>query len=117
MDETDRLRQSIEAEFALSEVLEWQKWIEQIPFIQFKKDWEVRAIPPFGGAIIRYNVKKKGQKGWVSIYLDCYDRLGYFGEPYWEVYPFKGDVGRCAMKDTKTLIKMITTGLNEGGIF
>jgi hypothetical protein len=43
----------------------------------------------------------------VSVYLDCYDRIGFFGAPYWEVYPYHGDVGRCRMADIDKLLEMI----------
>lgn len=66
---------------------EWRKWIDKIPYINFDSDWDVKAIPPFSGAIIRYLIKDKSSNKVVSIYLDCYDELGLVGEPYWELYP------------------------------
>jgi len=66
-------------------------WADHIPHIPFAPEWDVRAIPPYGGAVIRYYVRHKGLR--VSIYLDGYDRLGSMGEPYWEMYPGP-DVGQ-----------------------
>ena len=85
---------------------EWrEKWIQKIPHLHFKQDWKVKIIPPFGGAIARFLIDKGDNH--VSVYLDCYDKLGYFGEPYWEVYPYEEDVYRVAMNDTDELVKII----------
>jgi len=85
---------------------EWgEKWIKEIPHLHFKQDWKVKIIPPFGGAIARFWIDKGDNH--VSVYLDCYDKLGYFGAPYWEVYPYEEDVYRVAMNDTDELLKII----------
>ena len=97
----------------LGRVQEWMKWVKEIPYIQFKKEWLVKTIPPFGGAVARFLVSEPGIEKRVSIYLDCYDLLGCFGEPYWEVYPYDGDVFRCKMNDTKTLLEAIQKSLDE----
>lgn len=84
---------------------EWHKWINEIPWLQFPSGWLVRPVPPFGGAVARFHVKKGDD--FVSIYLDCYDQLGIVGEPYWEVYPYQGDCARFLMNDTDGLLKCI----------
>jgi len=86
-------------------IMENNKWSQEIPYISFPSDWEVQIIPPFLGALIRFRVKKG--KAEVSIYLDCYDNLGSVGSPYWEVYPYEGDVFRCDMLDTESLLRAI----------
>jgi hypothetical protein len=91
--------------------LEHSKWQKEIPYIQFPADWQVQISPPFAGAVVRFRVKK--DKAEVSIYLDCYDRLGCYGSPYWEVYPYKGDVGRCGIDEIDTLLSLISTSLEE----
>ena len=97
---------------AVETMFEWRKWVDEVPYLKFPRSWMVKAIPPFGGAIVRYLISRDGEN-YVSIYLDCYDVIGFFGEPYWEVYPVDGDVGRCAMKDTDELMKMIKKSLKE----
>lgn len=72
---------------------------------------EVQISPPFSGAVVRFRVKK--DKAEVSIYLDCYDRLGFYGEPYWEVHPHEGDVYRCDMADTESLLNAIKHSISE----
>lgn len=89
---------------------EWRKWVEEVPHLQFKEDWNVKIIPPFGGAIARFWIDKGDNH--VSVYLDCYDKLGVVGEPYWEVYPYEGDTYRVLMNDTDKLMKIIAEVLD-----
>lgn len=92
----------------VSQVFEWNKWCKEIPRLNFHSDWNVKIIPPFGGAIIRFNCEKNGN--YADVYLDCYDELGCFGSPYWEIYPYDDDVYkvyRCCMNNTEELIKRI----------
>lgn len=91
----------------LGEKHEWMKWVTEIPFLKFPPEWRVKVIPPFAGAIARFIVKIPDCSDTVSVYLDCYNCLGFANGPYWEVYPHHGDTGRCAMEDTETLLKMI----------
>jgi hypothetical protein len=88
----------------LGALLEWRKWSVEIPYIRWPSNWHVKAIPPWTGAIVRYNVLDvHGSK--ISIYLDCYDILGSFGEPYWNIFPDDdGGASRYAMNDLKGLI-------------
>ena len=91
---------------------EYSKWNRDIPFLQFDKDWQVKVIPPFGGAVARFCVKY--EKAWVSVYLDCYDSLGYVGVPYWEIYPYDDDdTFRCGINETDELINAIRESINE----
>ena len=90
----------------ISEADEWDKWQKEIPFINWPSEWGVKAIPAFAGAIIRYRVKTPKCED-VSVYLDCYDRLGCMRQPYWEVYPIDGDTFRCFLHETKELIDAI----------
>lgn len=48
-----------------------------------------------------------------SIYLDCYGRLGCYGSPYWEVYPYEGDVFRCDMSDAEGLLNAIAHTISK----
>jgi len=99
---------------------ETMRWVDEIPTINFKPDWDVKIIPPFGGAVVRFIVTKG--KARVSVYLDCYDLIGIYGEPYWEIYPgyfytekdgdiVYEDTMRYDMKDTSGLIKGIEYSL------
>lgn len=100
---------------ACSEAFEWRKWVHEIPFIQWPADWEVKAIPPFAGAVIRYFIRhSKDHNAHVSVYLDCYDQLGIMGQPYWEIHPdTEDDCGRFHMAETKELLEGIAASLEK----
>ena len=87
----------------------WQEEIEHIPFIQFPSDWLVRIIPPFGDAVVRFQVELPSGKR-KSVYLDCRSSLGCFdasATPYWEVYPVKDGIARCKRDDVDALLALI----------
>lgn len=89
----------------------WTDWMRSIPSLKFLPEWEVKVIPPFGGAMARFRVSH-GDKS-ISVYLDVYDCLGCMGEPYWEIYPYEGDTFRCLMNETEELIEAIDKALKE----
>jgi len=91
----------------VEEVLEYRKWSKEIPYIPFPDDWEIQMIPPFGGAIVRFCIRRKGGKKSISVYLDCYGKLGAVDQPYWEIYPYKEDTYRCYMNEVEDLINAI----------
>ena len=68
----------------------WMEWGSKIPAIKFPAEWAIQVIPPFVGAMVRFIVHFEGTA--VSVYLDCYDRLGCFGAPYWEIYCREGSI-------------------------
>jgi hypothetical protein len=90
-----------------------REWVEKIPDISFPEGWLVRPMPNWAGSMVRFLVTKEGLKDRVSVYLDCYERIGCYGEPYWEAYPVGDDVARCAMNDVDGLIEMIGEGLTH----
>jgi hypothetical protein len=99
--------------YEYSAIMEHDKWMREIPYIRFPSDWEVQVSPPFSGAVVRFRVKKG--KSDISVYLDCYDNLGFMGRPYWEIYPYNDDTFRCAMNDTDGLIQAISIALSTEG--
>ena len=84
---------------------------DKIPFLKFDNDWEIKIIPPFGGASSRFLVKCKNAT--VSIYSDFFNNLGYMNNPYWEVYPYNGDVFRCSIDNTEALLNAIRESIKE----
>ena len=98
----------------MREIFEWDKWKKEIPYINFDTDWLVKAIPPEVNGIIRYWLKHKYISGsHVSVYLDCYDLLGFVGEPYWVVCPIEGDTERYLLHETHDLIGCIRRSFAE----
>lgn len=109
MDERCRITHEMEGSF------EWEKWRNEIPFIPIYKDWEIKVIPPFCGAVVRFLVREPGGDD-ISVYLDCYDVLGCFGSPYWEIYPAAdGDVERYKMEDVDGLLDGLERALEKIG--
>jgi len=94
-------------------VMETDKWSGSIPAITFLSDWQIHMVPPFAGAVVRFAVVKGNQ--YVSVYLDGYDTLGLFGEPYWEIFTPNNDEfpQRCPMNDTESLLRKISYALEE----
>lgn len=102
------------ARLGIEEVEEWRKWCKEIPYIKFPNSWQVQIIPPITLAIVRFKVKKAHTRNEISVYLDCYNRLGFSIEPYWEIYPDANDSNaRFAMADTEGLIKAIANSLKK----
>jgi len=106
---------------------EFSKWRYEVPELQFKSDWTVQILPAFGGAIIRFYIRK--ETAFVSVYLDAHDRLGYGSTatmhtgnptPYWEMYPYvcsdypdDHDSRRFYLNETDKLLNDIEYSLNE----
>lgn len=102
---------------AAEKEFEWRKWINEIPPLQFPSHWYVRIIPPFSTGIVRFMVcLTPDMRDRVSVYLDCYQLAGCMDGPYWEVYPGGeggGDVSRCGINDTATLLEEIGKSLER----
>jgi len=93
-------------------VFEWDKWLKEIPSIEIPPNCRIRVIPPFGGAVVRFCVIS--EFGSVSVYLDCYEKLGCWEIPYWEIYPSADDdVERFAMEKTTELYDGIVRAINH----
>ena len=87
----------------------WLSWVEKIPYLKFPAGWQVQVIPPFCGAMARFRVRtEKCLSGtYISVYLDCYNRVGYYDGPYWEAYPIRGETYRCKMEETDELLEAL----------
>ena len=89
-------------------VMEVEKRTKVIPSIKFPANWEVQIIQPFCWTLVRFIVNDK-----ISVYLDWYDQLWCYWEPYREVYPYDNGVFRCDMADVKWLLKAIKLALSK----
>lgn len=69
---------------------ECREWGAKLPSFNFEKEWNVKIIPPFGGAVIRFCIEHNGKN--VSVYFDGYSELGWVMDdqdnpiPYFEYY-------------------------------
>ena len=84
---------SIQASRIISEyenLQESRAWGSKIPALHFEKEWNVKIIPPFGGAVIRFYISYNNKN--VSVYFDGYSELGHMVDendepiPYFEYY-------------------------------
>ena len=94
---------------------ESMKWTEELPYLQFPAHWQVKIVPPFAGATIRFLVKKETTPKFkrISIYFDGYQNLGHAGKPYWEIYPnFEGTNERFLLGEEKKMLEYIEKGLD-----
>lgn len=116
MNDTEAVEEKLRR-YKVEQDQDWKGEIVRIPWLHFRGDWQVRIIPPFGDAVIRFQVVLPS--GMLkSVYMDSRHSLGVWGnlstpEPYWEVYPYQGDVGRCALDDTIMLMEMIQDETGE----
>ena len=69
---------------------DFKGWSHKLPAFHFDKEWDVKIIPPFAGAIIRFVIDYNGKH--VSVYFDAYSELGWMYDedeqpiPYFEYY-------------------------------
>lgn len=96
---------------AIEQKENWREICKSVPTLHFKPEWEVKIIPPFSGAMARFTVDYNGKR--VSVYLDWYSRLGYVNVPYYELYPFNGDIKRYYLNETEELMKDIEAVLED----
>lgn len=95
---------------------EHRKWMREIPVLHFEKEWDVRIIPPFAGAVIRFTVDYNSKH--VSVYFDGYSELGYMEDengkpiPYFEYYDGE-ECYRYYMHETERMMEDIKNFLNN----
>lgn len=82
----------------------WDSWYSEIPALHFKKEWEVKIIPPFMGAMARFCIDYNGRH--ISVYLDCYGFLGCVDVPYYEIYDGE-DTYRYVMSSKEDMDQMM----------
>lgn len=96
-------------------IREYRKWCREIPALKFDPNWEIRIIPPFGGAIVRFTADYNGKH--VSVYFDAYSELGYMYDsndepiPYWEVFD-GNDCSRYLLGKEDEMMEHIKNTLN-----
>lgn len=90
-------------------------WLNKLPEIKFPDDYNIKLIPPCTPAIIQFHITlKKNKNCLTSIFLDCYELMGVYYSPYWEIHPFiEGSIRRCGIYNTKKLLELIDQSLKE----
>ncbi len=90
----------------------WLEWECKIPELNFDSSWNVRIIPPFAGALIRFKVFK-GDK-YCSVFLDVFNNLGWQKKAYWGVLSYTDDEYEIAMDNVEELMKVIKSIVDGG---
>ena len=97
-------------------VQETRKQMTELPVLHFEKEWDVKILPPFGGAVIRFWINYNGKH--VSVYFDAYSELGYMVDendnpiPYFEFYDGE-DCYRYYMDESEKMMEDIKNFLNS----
>lgn len=95
---------------------ETKKWAKELPVLHFEKEWDVKIIPPFGGAVIRFCIDYNDKH--VSIYFDAYSELGWVVDkngnpiPYFEYYDGE-ECYRYYMDESEKMMEDIKNFLNS----
>ena len=86
---------------------------DKVKGLRFDPSWEVFVVPPFGGAMARF-VVRKGEKT-VSVYCDWFAELGRYKshDPYWEVCPYKDDVRRFDIFDVDGMMEAVRDEIGD----
>lgn len=98
------------------ELQEYAKWMRVISVLHFEKEWDVKIIPPFGGAVIRFWIDYNNKH--VSVYLDAYSELGCMIDengndiPYFEYYNGE-DCCRYYINESEKMMEDIKNFLNS----
>lgn len=97
-------------------IQECRKWMKELPVLHFEKEWDVKIIPPFGGAVIRFWIDYNGKH--VSVYFDAYSELGWMVDendnliPYFEYYDGE-ECYRYYMHESEQMMEDIKNFLNS----
>lgn len=98
------------------QIHDFRGWANRLPTFHFDKEWDVKIIPPFAGAIIRFTIDYKNKH--VSVYFDGYSELGYVCNeeekpiPYFEYYDGK-DTYRYYLDEADKMMDDIRNFLNN----
>ena len=95
---------------------EYRNWAQKLLAFHFDKEWDVKIIPPFQGAIIRFHISYNGK--FVSVYFDAYSELGWMYDenenpvPYFEYFDGE-DIHRYYLEQSEQMMEDIRNFLNS----
>lgn len=87
-----------EKRLEIEEKEKWKEWNRRMPILHFEKEWDVKIIAPFCGALARFTVDYNGKH--ISAYFDAFLIMAWmYNEndepiPYWEIYDGEEDIER-----------------------
>lgn len=94
----------------------YRGWANKLPVFHFDKEWDVKIVPPFAGAIIRFAISYKDKH--ISVYFDAYSELGLMYDeneqpiPYFEYYDGE-DTHRYLLDESEQMMNDIRNFLND----
>lgn len=89
-------------------LMQSDKWIWGLPFIQWPGHYLIKVTPPFGAKVIRFRLKTTDTPHELSIYLDGYNFSGCMPWPHYEVFGGLGDdCSRCKWDDVEGLLDIV----------
>lgn len=113
------LQENVNKSLMLSKVEQmhdFRGWARKLPAFHFDKEWDVKIIPPFAGAIIRFVIDYNEKH--VSVYFDAYSELGWMCDndeqpiPYFEYYD-SVDTHRYYLDESEQMMNDIRNFLNN----
>lgn len=113
------LQENVNKSLMLSKVEQmhdFRGWARKLPAFHFDKEWDVKIIPPFAGAIIRFVIDYNEKH--VSVYFDAYSELGWMYDkdeqpiPYFEYYDGV-DAHRYYLDESEQMMNDIRNFLNN----
>ena len=100
----------------VEQIREYRKWANKMPVFHFDKEWDVKIVPPFAGALTRFTISYNGK--WVSVYFDAYASLGWFCDdegnplPYFECYNGE-NIYRYLLDESEQMMRDVRNYLNN----
>lgn len=94
----------------------YEKWRKELPVFHFDEKWEVKIIPPFAGAVIRFCINYKDK--FVSVYFDSDSSLGFMYDdddnliPYFEYWDGQ-ETYRYLVNESEKMMSEIREYLNS----
>lgn len=92
--------------YLAEEYFNWQGVSQKIPEIYFENTWGIKLLPPSQTAVLRFEVKVPNVQS-INVFLDCYNTLGDYPGPYWEIQCHNKAPVRIPMHDTKKVKQVI----------
>lgn len=93
--------------YEIDKRMEYNKWLQGLPFIHWPAHYLIKVTPPFGAKVIRFRLRATDSLYELSVYLDGYNYSGCMPWPHYEIYGGHGDTSRCKWDDTEELLRLV----------
>lgn len=94
-----------------NDIFEWKDyWVDNMPYLNFKQDWQVKSLPPYNGAITNVHIKKGDKLVKLALY-SCTVKAIDQG-PYW-IVDFDGEIEHFGINFSNTMLICIEKYLDS----